>query len=55
MKAIILQPFHRYVSEGEGEREEHFPAGVTVTAGQNGVSAEDVADWIAKGLAKAAE
>lgn len=67
-KVLILQGFHRYVPTGEfrdvpkvggapGETERHeierketFPAGKTVEA-----SEEDAADWIAKGLAKAAE
>lgn len=64
-KLIILQSFHRYVPTGEMrdvpkigggtesvavERRENFPAGKTVEA-----SEEDAADWIAKGLAKAAE
>ena len=48
----ILATFHRYISEGEGkpERKETMPAGATVAA-----SDEDARDWIAKGLARAAE
>lgn len=51
-KVLILQTFHRYVSDGEGkpEKRENFPAGKTVE-----VSEEDAAVWIAAGLAKAAE
>lgn len=46
---VILQTFHRFVSEGEGrpERKERFAQGQTVK-----VSEEDAADWIAKGLAR---
>jgi hypothetical protein len=46
---LILQTFHRFVSEGEGrpERKERFTQGQTIK-----VSEEDAADWIAKGLAR---
>jgi len=46
---LILQSFHRFVSEGEGrpERKERFAQGQTVS-----VPEEDAADWIAKGLAR---
>lgn len=46
---LILQTFHRFVSEGEGrpERKERFAQGQTIK-----VSEEDAADWIAKGLAR---
>ena len=48
---LILQTFHRFVSEGEGrpERKERFAQGQTIK-----VSEEDAADWIAKGLAREA-
>lgn len=51
-KVLILQTFHRFVfvADDKPERKEIFPAGKTVDA-----SEEDAADWIAKGLAKAAE
>lgn len=51
-KVLILKTFHRFVfvAEGQPERKESYPAGLTVE-----VSESDAADWIAKGLAKAAE
>ena len=48
MDVVILHSFQRY-PEGGGPREE-FLEGFTVTA-----SAEDAAQWIAKGLARAAD
>ncbi len=50
-KVTILQNFHRFVSQGEDkpEKREDYPAGLTVDASET-----DAADWIAKGLAKAA-
>ena len=48
---LILNTFHRFVSDGEGrpERKERFAQGQTMK-----VSEEDAADWISKGLAREA-
>lgn len=51
-KVTITHTFHRFVFQGEGqkERKESYAIGQTVT-----VSQEDAADWMTKGLAEAAE
>lgn len=58
MKALIVASFHRYLpapAENQPEVKQSFPAGKTVAEGEESVTADDIADWIAKGLAKAAE
>ena len=52
MKVTIVISFHRFVAvEGSTrEKREDYPAGLTVTA-----SEEDAEDWVAKGLAIAAD
>lgn len=51
-KVLILATFHRFVlvDKDKPERKETYPKGMTVDA-----SEEDAADWIAKGLAQAAD
>lgn len=55
-KVLIVHTFHRFVAVGEGkpERKETFAKGITITVGENGVTADDAAQWIEKGLAQAA-